>query len=106
LTSAYEGMPIAVLEALGCGLPVIATGVGEVSRVVRHGVNGLVVQQRTPEAIASAILDLLSGVSLFRGKPCTEAVRGYVPQEVLRPVYQNYRALAVGSQPRKAPLRA
>src|SRR6185295_17407652 len=40
LTSAYEGMPMAALEALGCGVPVVTTAVGEVSRVVRDGVSG------------------------------------------------------------------
>jgi glycosyltransferase involved in cell wall biosynthesis len=36
LTSAFEGMPRSVVEALGCGLPVVTTDVGEVKIVVRR----------------------------------------------------------------------
>jgi glycosyltransferase involved in cell wall biosynthesis len=50
LTSAYEGMPMCVLEALGCGIPVVSTRVGEIARVVRPGVTGELVAPRAPEA--------------------------------------------------------
>jgi hypothetical protein len=99
LSSAYEGMPMSLLEALGCGVPVVTTKVGEVTRVVHHGLNGQVVEDHSVEAFARAILELLSKRDAYRGTPCTEAVRHYVPREVLAPVYQNYRALAGRAQP-------
>ena len=43
LCSYSEGMPNAVLEALACGCPVVATDVGEVSRLIEEGINGYVV---------------------------------------------------------------
>lgn len=98
LSSAYEGMPMSLLEALGCGVPVVTTKVGEVTRVVHHGLNGQVVEDHSAEAFARAILELLSKRDAYRGTPCTEAVRHYVPREVLAPVYQNYRALAGRAQ--------
>jgi glycosyltransferase involved in cell wall biosynthesis len=94
LTSAYEGMPMSVLEALGCGVPVVTTRVGEVERVVHHGVNGQLVEEHSPSAFARAVLRLLSHRDAYRGEPCTDAVGDYTPGQVLAPVYQNYRALA------------
>jgi glycosyltransferase involved in cell wall biosynthesis len=90
---------MSLLEALGCGVPVVTTKVGEVTRVVHHGLNGQVVEDHSVEAFARAILELLSKRDAYRGTPCTEAVRHYVPREVLAPVYQNYRALAGRAQP-------
>jgi glycosyltransferase involved in cell wall biosynthesis len=97
LSSAYEGMPLSVLEALACGVPVVATAVGEVSRVVRHGVNGAVVHEHSPEAISREMVKLLSERTRCSGAPCTDAVRDYVPDKVLAPVYENYRVLAGSS---------
>jgi glycosyltransferase involved in cell wall biosynthesis len=99
LTSAYEGMPMSVLEALGCGVPVVTTRVGEVERVVHDRVNGQVVDEHSPEAFAGAVLELLSNRGACRGQPCTEAVEDYVPGKVLAPVYENYRVLACHDAP-------
>lgn len=94
LGSAYEGMPMCVLEALGSGLPVVTTDVGEVKKVVRHGYNGLVVGDRSPAAISGAMHDVITGLDRYRGEPCTSAASDYVPGMVLAPVYENYRVLA------------
>jgi glycosyltransferase involved in cell wall biosynthesis len=53
LTSAYEGMSIALLEAQACGLPVVVPIVGEARRTVNAKVGHIV--QRTPSAIADAV---------------------------------------------------
>lgn len=58
LPSLSEGMPVALLEAMLAGLPVIATRVGGVPEVVEHGVSGLLVGPRDPQALADAILAL------------------------------------------------
>lgn len=96
LTSAYEGMPMAVLEALGCGVPVVTTDVGEVRRVVHHGVNGQIVEQHAAEAFGLAVLEVLNKREAYRGRPCTDAVLGYTPERVLAPVYENYRRIVGG----------
>ena len=94
LSSVYEGMPISVLEALGCGLPVVATDVGEVRRVVFSTRNGEIVSIRDPDHLADAMEKCLLNVPRYSGEPCTNAVREFMPEKVLQPIYDNYRKLA------------
>ncbi|MBN1239523.1 MAG: glycosyltransferase family 4 protein [Gammaproteobacteria bacterium] len=98
LSSAYEGMPIAVLEALASGVPVVTTDVGEVRLVVRDGVSGFVVPERTPEALANGMAEALARLDTMLGAPCVAAVSEYVPDRVLSQVYQHHR----GQRPRGA----
>ena len=96
LSSAYEGMPMCVLEAMGCGLPVATTDVGEVRRVVRPGVNGEIALVRTAEALANAMRMCVKNLHVYSGMPCIDATIDYVPEKVLVPIYENYRRLARG----------
>ncbi|MEQ8833910.1 MAG: glycosyltransferase family 4 protein [Miltoncostaeaceae bacterium] len=58
LTSVSEGIPLGVLEALACRVPVVATDVGSVHEVVDAGV-GALVARRDPVALADAVAPLL-----------------------------------------------
>jgi len=58
-SSRKEGLPMAILEAMASGLPLIATAVGDVPNVVRNGETGILLPAGDPEALASAIVDLL-----------------------------------------------
>ncbi len=95
LSSAYEGMPIAVLEALASGVPVVSTDVGEVRLVVKPGLTGQISAARTPEAYAAAVEAALPVLERMRGRPCAEAVRVYSPQRVLGAMYENHRQQAL-----------
>ena len=59
-----EGMSNALLEAMGCGLPVIASRVGAAPQMIEDGVNGLLVPPGDPDALASALERLLKDADL------------------------------------------
>lgn len=64
LPSYSEGLPMALLEAMAAGLPVISTPVGGIPDAVRNGVDGLLVPAGDAPALAQAIERLLSDASL------------------------------------------
>lgn len=55
LASYYEGLPVAVMEALALGLPVVATRVGGVPEMITSGDEGVLVPSRDAPALAAAI---------------------------------------------------
>jgi glycosyltransferase involved in cell wall biosynthesis len=57
--SRWEGCPYAVLEAQQAGVPVAAAAVGGVPELIRDGVDGLVFEPESPEALCDALLSLL-----------------------------------------------
>lgn len=59
MSSAWEGMPIVLLEASATGLPVVATDVGGNREVVLEGRSGFLVPSGDPEALSAAMLRLL-----------------------------------------------
>lgn len=59
LPSYGEGMPMCVLEAMGLGLPVVATNVGGIPRLVADGQNGLLCDSGDAGGIAAAIVSIL-----------------------------------------------
>lgn len=59
LPSRYEGLPTAVVEAMMCGVPVVATAVNAVSDVVIPGETGLLVPPQRPDLLAGAVRYLI-----------------------------------------------
>jgi glycosyltransferase involved in cell wall biosynthesis len=64
LSSDYEGMPLAVLEAMAAGKPVVATAVGAVPEVVKNAVTGILVPPRDAKALAQAMIQLANNPEL------------------------------------------
>ena len=56
LSSRHEGLPMALLEAMSLGLPVVCTNVGGMREIVKNGFNGLLVSPRDPSAMAEALI--------------------------------------------------
>jgi glycosyltransferase involved in cell wall biosynthesis len=69
LTSDYEGCPLTVIEAMAAGLPVIATSVGGVPELVKHGETGLLAPAGDAAGLAGALLTVLrdDGVATAMG---------------------------------------
>jgi len=76
LPSLYEGNPKALLEAMACGLPVIATPVEGNREVVKHKVNGYLAAGTTPETLREAIAEVFSDGDLRR--KLGQAARKYI----------------------------
>jgi len=67
MPSEFEGLPISLLESMACGCIPITTNVGESGDVIKHGENGFLMVNNTPEGIINALklaekedLDLIS----------------------------------------------
>jgi glycosyltransferase involved in cell wall biosynthesis len=76
LPSLFEGLPLAAIEALACGRPMIATNIGGSREVVIHERTGLLVPPRDPEALARAIERILSDAGF--AAQLAEGGRAYV----------------------------
>jgi len=62
--SHHEGMPLAVLEAMAYGLPIVATRVGAVPEVVHDGTHGLLTRPHQPVELAEALCRLIENHEL------------------------------------------
>lgn len=87
LSSDYEGCPLSVLEAMAAGVPVVATRVGGVPELVDDGRTGLLVDPGRPEALADALVRLLSN-------PEEAAELGVAAREEARARFSRERMLA------------
>jgi glycosyltransferase involved in cell wall biosynthesis len=61
-----EGLPVSIVEALACGLPVVATPVTGIPEVVRHRDNGLLVPEGDAVALAHALESLILEPGLYQ----------------------------------------
>lgn len=65
-SSRHEGLPIALLEGMASGLPLVATAVGAVPSLVLDGETGRLIPANDVEALANSMLELLSAPELRR----------------------------------------
>jgi len=89
-----EGSPNVVLEAMAAGLPIAANAVGGVPEILEENVTGLMVPPRNPEAMAKALLRILSDGEL-RGRlgaaAQARAESSHTPEAYRRTLVEFYR---------------
>jgi glycosyltransferase involved in cell wall biosynthesis len=59
-----EGIPVALMEAMASGVPVVATRISGIPELVQHDVTGLLVEPHDPAGLAAALDSLLSDETL------------------------------------------
>lgn len=64
LTSLYEGMPAVILEAMGCGLPIVASDVGGNNEIVQEGENGFLIPGENSGKLARNLAALINDKEL------------------------------------------
>lgn len=96
--SLRDGMPNALLEAMACGKPVIATPVGGALDVIKDGVNGVFVNANDADDLAEKIMELLtnSGTGNTLGKSARKTIlEGFTPEKELQANLSIYQLLGV-----------
>jgi len=66
MTSQGEGLPMAMVEAMSCGLPVVIFDHADISDVVLHGENGMLVRPGDLDGFAEAVSGLLTNPDLYK----------------------------------------
>lgn len=107
-TSRHEGFPVAPVEAMACGLPVVSSDVSGIRDVLASGETsgGLIVGSRRPEQFAGELLRLLSDSGLRRSLSIRARARAQAfGNETIGPLLREY-LFGDGSAEMRAPIGA
>lgn len=77
--SRSEGFGLSAMEAMACGIPVIASRIGGLEFLIEHGRTGILVEAGNPDALADAILRLLDRPEDM--KSIGQAARSFIERE-------------------------
>jgi glycosyltransferase involved in cell wall biosynthesis len=103
LPSHHEALPMAILEAMAAGVPVVATRVGGIPGAVDHGRSGLLVPPAAPESLAQALLAVLGdpGRRAAMGAAAREKALGTFSADVVVPRLEAIWDRATGASQRQ-----
>ena len=103
LSSLREGLPNVVLEAMAMSVPVVATRVAGVPRLIEHGENGLLVDAADTNQLGSALARLLADAGLRKclgeaGRWTVESRHSFERRmERIREIYDRLLAVPCGA---------
>jgi D-inositol-3-phosphate glycosyltransferase len=91
--SHYESFGMVALEAMACGIPVVASEVGGLAFLVQDGVTGFTVPVDDPQALADRILKLISnpGLRLQMGQKAAEYAHEYAWENIVQRIKDLYQ---------------
>lgn len=94
LSSLFEGLSIALVEALAAGVPAVVTAVGGMPEVITHEREGLLVEPGDPAVLARAVERLLDdgGLRLRMSAAAIERARAFDIRRAVRRIEQIYEA--------------
>ena len=99
LSSHYEGMPVAVMEATSVGLPLVLTAVGEFPRMFTDGVDALVVPPGRPDLLADSLERVARDTALREklGKAALDRSATFNVRSAAHQIEDLYRRLLSGA---------
>jgi glycosyltransferase involved in cell wall biosynthesis len=100
LSTHYEGMPLALIEAMAAGCLVIGTDVPGVRDVIRHGQNGWLVPENDPDALAERIAHALTTPSesaRIAAQGHTDSIQAFSQAQCATRHYHAYLLAALAS---------
>ena len=100
LSSENEGLPMAVLEAMAAGLPIVATAVGDVPIVVNDGQCGFVVPPHSPDYLTQAMLRIVKDPAIQRklGANARERITKHFSVAAATEKYERIYTKAIGAR--------
>lgn len=96
-TSLNEGTPVALIEAMAAGVPVVATAVGGVPDVVRHGETGWLAPSGDADALAEAVRTALSEGQCVVAEAQAQVLDRYSKERLTRDMEKLYESLLENS---------
>jgi glycosyltransferase involved in cell wall biosynthesis len=102
LPSLNEGLPVAIVEALSAGVPVVATRVGGVPELLEGIDSAVLVPAKDPAALAGAMAGVLARLDSFSANAQAHrhaAVESYSVDRLVRDLDALYRSLVPGDSP-------
>jgi glycosyltransferase involved in cell wall biosynthesis len=106
MPSLSEGLPLALLEAMFAGCPIVASDVGEVGAALAHGDAGVLVEPGNPPQLAAAVSDLLANPARARSfgdRALRRATEVYTVSNMVACYSDIYRELTARTPPVRKP---